>query len=116
MVEVKTGPVRTSGYAIKLRRVINAALREEYKSGKLDSKKVNDAITELNKKIYAVLVDKFEVPKEAVVNITVDVEPSGDSITIKKIDVEVWDKDEILSKNVTREVGEKLGIKESGGQ
>ncbi len=111
MVEVKTGPVRTSGYALKLRRVINAAFRDLYKEGKVDPRKVNDVVTELNKKIYEVLVGKFEVPKEAVVNIVADVEPSGDSIAIKNIEVEVWDKDEILSKNVTKEVQEKLGIK-----
>jgi hypothetical protein len=68
MVVLKTGPVRTSGYAIKLRRAVNAAFRKEYKEKTLDSKKVNELVTGLNQKIYEVLVNKYQVPKEAVVN------------------------------------------------
>ncbi len=110
MVVLKTGPVRTSGYAIKLRRAVNAAFRKDYKEGKMDAKKVNEVVTDLNKKIYEILVQKFQVPKEAVVNIAIEVEPKEDSIVVKDISVEVFDKDEILSSNATREVKQKLGL------
>ncbi len=110
MVVLKTGPVRTSGYAIKLRRAFNAAFRKEYKEGKIDSKKANEFVTKLNQSIYEVLVNKFQVPKEAVVNITLEVEESEGELSLKDINVDVYDKDEILSSNATKAVKEKLGL------
>ena len=44
---IKTGPVRTSGYALKLRRAVNAAFRDLYKQGRLDPRRVNEVVTEL---------------------------------------------------------------------
>ncbi len=107
-IEIRTGPVRTSGYALKLRRAVNAALRDFYKKGELDPKKVNETITELNRIAYEVIVDKFQVPKEAVVNILVKIGREGDTVKIKDVNIEVWDKDEILSNNITKEVKNKL--------
>ncbi len=104
MPVVRTGPVRVSGYAIKLRRVINAVLRDRYKSGELDAKLVNKLISELNARIYQVLVEKFEVPKEAVANIVVDFDVEDGKMIINDIQIEVFDKDEILSENATKEV------------
>ncbi len=40
--QVKTGPVRVSGYAIKLRKAINGVLSDYYKQGKCSSKAINE--------------------------------------------------------------------------
>lgn len=111
MAELRTGPVRLSGYALKLRRVFNAAFKDKYKSGELDANVINEDVSELNRKIYEVLVDRFEIPKEAIVNITVDYDVTEDKhLKINDISIEVFDKDEILSKNATKEVKSKLGL------
>jgi len=111
MAELKTGPVRLSGYALKLRRVFNAAFKDKYKSGELDASVINEDVSELNKKIYDVLVNKYEIPKDAIVNITVNYDISEDKhLKINDINIEVFDKDEILSKNATKEVKLRLGL------
>lgn len=107
-ISFKTGPVRASGYAIKLRRVVNAALREHYKSKLLSPKKVNEYVTDLNKTLYQILIDRLGVPKDIVVDVSGKIVTSGDSIVIKDLEVTLWDKDEILSKSVTKELREKL--------
>ncbi|OYT38984.1 MAG: hypothetical protein B6U89_04940 [Desulfurococcales archaeon ex4484_58] len=110
MVEVRTGPVRVSGYALKIRKVVNAALRDLYKEKKLDAKEVNNILSDLNAKIYNVLVDRFEIPKDAVVNIILDYEVEGDKFIIKDLKIEVYDLNEILTKNATAEVKKALGL------
>jgi hypothetical protein len=107
-ISFKTGPVRASGYAIKLRRVVNAALREHYKSKVLNPKKVNEYVTNLNKTLYQILIDRLGVPKELVVDISGKIVTSGDSIQIKDVEITLWDKDELLSRSVTKELREKL--------
>ncbi len=104
MPSVRTGPVRVSGYAIKLRRVVNAALRSLYKEGKLDAKKINEMLSELNRKIYSVLVEKFEVPKDTVVNISLEYEVEDSEFRIKDLQIDVYDRDDILSRNATTDV------------
>ncbi len=110
MPEVRTGPVRVSGYALKLRRVVNAALRDLYKEKKIDAKEVNKAISDLNAKIYQILVEKFEVPKDAVVNIVLNYEVEDGKFVVKDIRVEVFDLNEILTKNTTNELKKILGL------
>ncbi len=111
MVEARTGPVRFSGYALKLRRVFNAAFKDKYKSGELDPNIINQDVSELNRKIYEVLVEKFEIPKEAIVNITVNYDITPDKhLKIEDINIEIFDKDDILSRNATKEVKNKLGL------
>jgi hypothetical protein len=107
-ISFKTGPVRASGYAIKLRRVVNAALREHYKSKVLNPKKVNEYVTNLNKILYQILIDRLGVPKDLVVDISGKIVTSGDSIQIKDVEITLWDKDELLSRSVTKELREKL--------
>ena len=108
MPVVRTGPVRVSGYAIKLRRVVNASLRPLYKEKKVDSKEVNAKISEINAAIYEVLINKFEVPKEAIVNITLEYDISNGEFVVKDIKIEVYDLNEILTKNTTAEVKKLL--------
>ena len=108
--EARTGPVRVSGYAIKLRRVVNAALRDYYKEKKLDPKEINNLLSDINTKIYNVLVERFEVPKDAVVNIILNYEIEDDKFVVKDILIEVYDLNEILTKNATTEVKKLLGI------
>ena len=102
--DVKTGPVRLSGYALKIRRVVNGVLRPHYTKGEIDSKKVNESISELNTKLYTVLVGKYKIPKDAIVNINLSFEVVDDKVKVLDISADVYDKDEILSKNVTEEL------------
>ncbi len=110
MPEVRTGPVRVSGYAIKLRRVVNAALRDYYKEGRLKTKDVNEYLSDLNAKIYNVLVERFEVPKDAIVNIVLNYDVEENRFVVKDIVIEVYDLNEILTKNATNEVKKQLGL------
>ncbi len=109
-IVIKTGPVRTSGYALKLRRAVNAAFRDLYKQGRLDPRRVNEVVTELNRVIYEVLVNQYRVPKEAVVNITVELEVGEEEPRVRDVSVEVWERDDILSNNATSDVKRKLGL------
>ncbi len=102
--DVKTGPVRLSGYALKLRRVINGVLRPHYTKGEVDSKQVNDSISELNTKLYNILVDKYKIPKDAIVNINLSFEVVDNKVKVLDISADVYDRDEILSRNVTEEL------------
>lgn len=102
--DVKTGPVRLSGYALKIRRVINGVLRPHYTRGEIDSKKVNESVSELNTKLYSVLVDKYRIPKDAIVNINLSFEIVEDRVKVLDISADIYDRDEILSKNVTEEL------------
>ena len=104
MPQVRTGPVRVSGYALKLRRAVNATLRDYYSKGELNSKEVNNVVSEVNRSIYSVLIEKFEVPKDAVVNVVLEYEVEDGRFKVKDIVVDVYDRDDILSKNVTEEV------------
>jgi len=115
-ISFKTGPVRASGYAIKLRRVVNAALRNLYKSKALNPKKVNDYITNLNKTLYQILIDRLGVPKDLVVDISGKIDVKEDSIEIRDVEVTLWEKDEILSKTVTRELREKIAQAPAEGE
>jgi len=108
MPSVKTGPVRVSGYALKVRRVINAALREYYKDKRLDPKEINALISDLNTKIYNVMVERFQLPKEAIVNISIDYDIVDNKFIINNVNIEVYDLSEILTKNITNEVKKLL--------
>ncbi len=112
MPEVRTGPVRVSGYAIKLRRVVNAALRDYYKQKVLNAKDINKLISDLNAAIYNILVEKFEVPKDAVVNVILDYDVEDGQFKIKDIKIEVFDLNEILTRNTTMEIKKKLGLEQ----
>lgn len=111
-ISVKTGPVRASGYAIKLRRVVNAALRDYYKNKVVNAKKVNEYVTNINKTLYEILIEKLGAPKDLVIDVSGKVSIVEDSIVIKDIEITLWDKDELLSRTVTRELREKI---EKGG-
>jgi len=108
-LEVMTGPVRVSGYALKIRRVINGVFSDKVKKGEVDSKKLNESITELNRKIFRVLVEKYKVPKEAVTNIRLKISLNDSKVAVKDIKVEVFDIDEILSNNVTNDLKSEFG-------
>lgn len=110
MPETRTGPVRVSGYALKLRKAVNAALREYYKEKKLSIKDVNQVLGELNTKIYSVLVEKFGVPKDAIVNIILNYDVEENKFVIKDVKIEVYDLNEILTRTTTTEVKKLLNL------
>jgi len=108
MFTVKTGPVRTSGFALKLRRAVNASLREYYKEGKIKPAEVNKAMTEINKALYDLIVSEFGLPKESVVNISIEFDIEEGLFKLKDINIESFVKDEILSKTLTNKAKIKL--------
>lgn len=110
IVEAMTGPVRVSGYARKIRRVLNRVFSDWVRKGEIDSKALNEGITELNRKIFRILVEKYKVPKEAVTNIRLQVTLENGKIVVKDIQVDVFDMDEILSSNVTNELKDEFGL------
>ncbi|MEM0020860.1 MAG: DUF2258 domain-containing protein [Fervidicoccaceae archaeon] len=104
MFVVKTGPVRTSGFALKLRRSINAALREAYKDKKISPTEVNKALTDINKILYELIVSEFSLPKDTVINIQITFDILDGKLSINDISIEVFVKDEILSKAITNKM------------
>ncbi len=108
--ETRTGPVRLSGYALKLRRVVNAALRDYYKEKKISSKDVNQILGDMNAKIYSILVDKYGVPKDAIINIILNYDIEENKFVIKDIKIEIYDLNEILTRNTTLEVKKLLNL------
>ncbi|WP_440059754.1 DUF2258 domain-containing protein [Thermogladius sp. 4427co] len=115
MSVVKTGPVRLSGYAIKLRRVVNASvssvLKERPDIQKKDvQKKVNEVLTNLNKLIYSLLVEKYMAPKDAIVNIELEYEISDTDFKLKNIKIELYELNTTISDEATSELKKMLGI------
>lgn len=109
-VLLKTGPVRMSGYALKLRRVTNAAFRKLYKEKKVDPKVINQFLTELNKNLYGILVEKYNIPKDVIINIQLVLDLNDSNIIIKDFDLSLYNKDEILSNNLTKEFKQLIKI------
>lgn len=110
MPTLRSGLVIAGGYADKVRRVLFAQLREQIKSGELDSKEVARAAGELNRLLFEVLVSKLKVDKGDVVRITVDYEVEESTIKwqLDTLRVEVWRR--VPEEDVTpaiREVVEK---------
>ncbi len=110
MPTLRSGLVIAGGYADKVRRVLFAQLREQIKSGELDSKEVARAAGELNRLLFEVLVSRLKVDKGDVVRITVDYEVEESTIKwmLDTLRVEVWRR--VPEEDVTpaiREVVEK---------
>ncbi|MFP3229322.1 MAG: DUF2258 domain-containing protein [Nitrososphaeria archaeon] len=105
---LRTGPVRSSGYALKLRRVVNAALRPLIKGGTLTADQVNEELTKLNRALYSYIVEKYQIPKEAVVNVTLRYTVEGGRFSITDAQVDIYERDDILSNNVTEGVRRDL--------
>jgi hypothetical protein len=105
---LRTGPVRSSGYALKMRRVANAALRQVVKDGAVTSAQVNEELTKLNRALYSYIVERYQIPKGAVVSLTVEYVVSDGRFSIKAVNADIYERDEILSNNVTEGVMREL--------
>ncbi|MFP3208430.1 MAG: DUF2258 domain-containing protein [Nitrososphaeria archaeon] len=110
---LRTGPVRSSGYALKLRRVVNAALRPLIKGGTLTADQVNEELTKLNRALYSYIVEKYQIPKEAVVNVALRYTVEGGRFSIIDAQVDIYERDDILSNNVTEGVRRDLQLPQS---
>ena len=81
MPQLSTGLVIAGAYADKLRRVLFAQLRNEIKSGKIDSKQVARRAGEINRLLFEILVNKLRIDKGDAVRIRVEYEiKDGDII------------------------------------
>lgn len=105
--EVKTGAVRLSGYAIKLRRAVNKVLKPHF-GKELDAKLVNQSISDLNKKIYEIAVNRYKLPKECIVNVALKFSVEDNKVKVEDILIEVYEYASILSRNITAELKEAL--------
>ncbi|WP_070807832.1 DUF2258 domain-containing protein [Pyrodictium occultum] len=74
MPQLSTGLVIAGAYADKLRRVLFAQLRNDIKSGKIDSKQVARRAGELNRLLFEILVNKLHIDKGDAVRIRVEYE------------------------------------------
>lgn len=107
-MEARTGYVRVSGYAIKLRRVLNATLSNDIKRGNIDIKIVNEAISKINSDLFKVLVEELKLPKDSIVNITLSFEPDKEKgIRVNGISIHVFEEKRELSDAAT-EAARKL--------
>ncbi|MEZ0393870.1 MAG: single- stranded DNA-binding family protein [Desulfurococcaceae archaeon] len=109
-MEVRTGPIRLSSYGIKLRRVVNASLYKYFKEGTLNQKEVNALLSDVNAKLYSLFVEKYVIPKDAIVNIALDYEVEEGKLKIKGMKVEVYILDETLSTTLTEDAKRALGL------
>ena len=74
MPQLSSGLVIAGAYADKVRRVLFAQLRNEIKSGKIESRQVAYRAGELNRILFEILVNKLKLDKGDVVRIRVEYE------------------------------------------
>ncbi|HIE53741.1 MAG TPA: DUF2258 domain-containing protein [Chromatiaceae bacterium] len=76
MPQLSTGLVIAGAYADKVRRTLFAQLRDRVKSGELEGREVARAAGELNRLLYALLVDRLGLDKGDVVRVRIEYEVS----------------------------------------
>lgn len=74
MPQLSSGLVIAGAYADKIRRVLFAQLRNEIKSGKIESRQVAYRAGELNRILFEILVNKLKLDKGDVVRIRIEYE------------------------------------------
>ena len=72
--QLSSGLVIAGAYADKIRRVAFAQLRDEIKSGRIDSKQVAFRVAELNRLLFEILVNKLKLDKGDVVRVRIEYE------------------------------------------
>jgi hypothetical protein len=103
-IVITTGPVRASGYALRLRRAVYAAVRA-HPGARADA--LNAEVARVNRAIYGALV-ALGVPKGTVLVITAALSVEGDRPRISDVRVDVLHRDDVLSEDVTRAVAAEL--------
>ncbi len=73
-MKLSSGYVIIGAYADKIRRTLFAQLRDQIKSGELDSKEVARAAAELNRLLYEIFVNRLKVDKGDVTRVRIDYE------------------------------------------
>ncbi|ALL01155.1 hypothetical protein Pyrde_1107 [Pyrodictium delaneyi] len=74
MPQLSTGLIIAGAYADKLRRVLFAQLKNDIKSGKIDSKQVARRAGEMNRLLFEILVNRLKLDKGDAVRIRVEYE------------------------------------------
>jgi len=74
MPQLSSGLVIAGAYADKVRRVLFAQLRDEIKSGKIESRQVAYRAGELNRLLFEILVNKLKLDKGDVVRVRIEYE------------------------------------------
>ena len=74
MPQLSSGLVIAGAYADKIRRVLFAQLRDEIKSGKIESRQVAYRAGELNRLLFEILVNKLKLDKGDVVRVRIEYE------------------------------------------
>jgi len=81
--KLSSGLVIAGAYADKIRRTAFAQLRDLLKEGSLKSEEVAQAVAQLNRLLYNILVDNLKLDKGDVVRIVIDYEVSSGKINWK---------------------------------
>ncbi len=94
MPTLRSGLVIAGAYADKVRRVLFAQLRDEIKSGAVDSREVARAAGELNRLLFDVIVNRLKLDKGDAVRISVDYDLVDGKIQWKldTLRLEAWRK------------------------
>ncbi len=74
MPQLSSGLVIAGAYADKIRRVLFAQLRDEIRSGKIESRQVAYRAGELNRLLFEILVNKLKLDKGDVVRVRIEYE------------------------------------------
>ena len=101
---ITTGPVRASGYALRFRRAAYAAARAH---PNVPAPALNEEVARVNRAIYNALV-ALGVPKGAVLVISAALSFEGDRPRISDVRIDVMQRDDVLSEDVTKAVAAEL--------
>ena len=104
-MRLSSGYVRVSGYADKIRRTLFAQVRDQIKSGVLDSRQVAYRAAQLNRLLFEVLVDTLGLRKGDVVRVMIDYEVADGDIKFNwdTLTIEVYPLNESLTTQATEE-------------
>lgn len=106
MPTLSTGVVPVAGYGTKTRRTMYAQLKDDVKSGKVDSKEIAYKVGMLNKMLFDTLVNRLGLGKRDVVRIRInyDVDDDGKIVwDFNSLQIEVWKLSEELSEKAVSE-------------
>ena len=101
---ISTGPVRASGYAQRFRKAAFGALGSMLDAGQVTVKDVGAEVSRVNQAIFRMVVEKFALLKNAVINISARYTLNDNHLKITDITVEVYNIDRTLSDAITNEL------------
>lgn len=108
MPSLITGLVKTTGYAVKVRRILFAQLKEAIKRGEINSQQVAYRAGRLNEVLYKVLIELLGLERNDVVRVSIGYTVVNGDIEFQwgTLSIEVYKYNEEISKRATSEAKE----------